>query len=99
MRKIIGILIILLGLISSCLFFTTGNNLDKNGINMRQNLKSKSGDTVAEFYYQDVGQISSELGGLCYSLGVGIFTISLGLGTIIYNSKKKIIHNESNLNM
>lgn len=85
MKKIIGASVIILGTISCYLFFSAGAYLDNNGNNMRQTLKSKGGESVAEFYYQDVGNISSGLGGLCYSLGTGIFAISLGLGVIIYN--------------
>lgn len=98
MKKIIGVFIIILGLISGYMFFYAGNYLDRNGVNMKQNLKSKGGESVAEYYYQDMGEMNCGLAGLCYALGVGNFAISLGLGTIVYSGKNKIKHNKVNEN-
>jgi hypothetical protein len=80
------------------MFFYSGNYLDRNGINMKQQLKSQAGQSVAEFYYQDMGEMNCGLAGLCYALGVGIVTISVGIGSILLTSpnKKKLIKNDEN---
>jgi hypothetical protein len=98
MKKVMGSIVIILGLISGYMFFYAGNYLDRNGINMKQNLKSKGGESVAEYYYQDIGEMNCGLAGLCYAFGMGDTTISIGLGGILLTSpnRKKQIKNDEN---
>jgi hypothetical protein len=56
---------------------------------MKQTLKSKGGESVAEFYYQDMEEMNSGLGGLCYAFGIGTLAISIGLGGILLTSSNK----------
>ncbi|MDS0525027.1 hypothetical protein NNC19_04985 [Clostridium sp. SHJSY1] len=73
-----GILTIVLGIASCIIFFVAGIDLGNTGDKMQQ-LKSQSGTTVAEAYYQDIGSMNKGLGKLCYGLGIASLAISIGL--------------------
>jgi hypothetical protein len=90
MKKTMGILTILLGIISCIMFFQAGSHLNDNGKEMKQ-LKSQGGTSLAEAYYQDIGEISKGLGSLCYAFGFGSLAISIGIGGNLYQTENKIV--------
>jgi len=55
MKKGIGILVIVLGVISSVLFFSAGNQLGTSGKELTT-LRSIGGTSVADAYYQEIGR-------------------------------------------
>lgn len=90
MKKTIGTVTIILGIIACIMFFNAGSHLTDTGKDMKK-LQSQGGTSLAEFYYQDVGEISNGIGKLCYALGLGTLAISLGIGGSICQVEKKII--------
>jgi hypothetical protein len=62
------------------MFFIAGSQLNKTAANMAD-LRSQSGTSLAEVYYQEVGGISKGLGFMSYGLGIGIIGISIALGS------------------
>ena len=60
-------------------------------------LRSQGGNSVAEFYYQDMGVMNKGIGLLADALGIGIITISIGMGTTLFvGHKDKNISNSEN---
>jgi len=90
MKKTIGMATTILGIIACIMFFSAGNHLSDNGKNMKQ-LKSQGGTSLAEVYYQDIGEMSNGLGKLCYAFGLGTLAISMGIGGNMYSAEKKNI--------
>jgi ribosomal protein L40E len=78
-NKNIGMLIITLGIISGIIFFVSGSQFYTTSTDM-SSLRSESGTSLAEAYYQDVGGMNKGLGLFSYALGVGIIAISIGIG-------------------
>lgn len=81
-KKVIAIICIALGLISGVLFFSAGSRLSKSGMELT-GLKSISGGTVNEFYYQEIGHYGIAYSLFAYALGTGIIMVSIGFGCII----------------
>ena len=54
MKTYVGILIIILGIAAGIIFFVSGIQLNRTGNSMKE-LRSQGGNSVAEFYYQDMG--------------------------------------------
>lgn len=90
MKKIIGVVTIILGIISCIMFFNAGSKLNDTGQEMKE-LRSQSGTSLAEAYYQEVGSVSEGLGKLCYAIGVGTLTISVGIGGNLCSTKNTIV--------
>lgn len=82
MKKSIGIAVITFGIISSGLFFSAGFKLGKSGL-ILTDLRSQSGAGIAEAYYQEIGRYGIAYSYLAYALGLGILSISFGLGGIL----------------
>lgn len=80
---------IILGVISCLMFFSAGSHLSNTGKDMEK-LKSQGGTSLAEVYYQEVGEISKGFGKLCYALGLGTLTISVGIGGDFSKKKNKV---------
>jgi hypothetical protein len=78
MKTYIGIIIIL-GIASGIIFFVSGIQLNRTGNNMKE-LHSQDGNSLAEFYYQDMGEMNKGLGLLSDALGVSIIPLSIGIG-------------------
>ena len=89
-KKILAGLIIILGLISGGMFFVAGKALENTGGEM-QFLISQSGTSLAEAYYQNVGDISTGLGKGFSAFGMAIITLSVGMASmvIVYDNNKK----------
>lgn len=96
MKKTIGVVTIILGIISGIMFFSAGSHLSDNGKDMKQ-LKSQGGTSLAEAYYQDVGEISNGIGKLCYALGLGTLATSIGIGGSLYSAESKIISEKDSI--
>jgi len=78
-KKNFGILIICLGILSGILFFSTGLSIGKTGTSMTE-LQSVSGTSVAEAYYQNVGELAIGLSLFMYAMGLSVVTVSVGFG-------------------
>jgi hypothetical protein len=96
MKKFFGGVTIILGVVSCSMFFSAGSHLNTTGRDMNK-LKSQGGTSLAEVYYQEVGEISKGIGKICYALGVGSLTISIGLGANLLKSDNKV-KSDSNCN-
>lgn len=96
MRKFIGGVTIILGIISCIIFFSAGSHLNTTGEDMN-NLRSQSGTSLAEAYYQEIGEVSKGIGKLCYALGVGSLTISIGVGGSLLEYKNKFQLENNNI--
>lgn len=69
-------------IIAFIIFFIGGCILNGNASSMKR-LRSQSGDSLAEVYYQDVGYISQGLGWLSYGIGFSQLAIIIGMGAKI----------------
>lgn len=79
-KRPLGALIIAIGTISFILLFNAGSQIKKGSLPMAT-LTSEAGNTVAEAYYQDMGQVLKGFSYLCYGLGLAVLGISVDLGT------------------
>ncbi len=79
MKKTIGMLIIALGVISGILFFKAGLSLYSEGKELAD-LRSVSGTSIAESYYQSIGKYGIAYATVSFAFGLGVISISLGLG-------------------
>jgi hypothetical protein len=79
MRKYLGIIVIVFGLLSGGMFFNAGINLNKSGNELTQ-LRSRAGQTVAEAYYQEIGRYGVAYSIFSYALGLGVISTPIGLG-------------------
>ena len=82
MRKGIGIAVMVLGLLSSGLFFNAGSQLSKSGQELTS-LRSQNGTSVSEVYYQKMGRYGLAYSSLAYALGLASLSVSLGLGGLL----------------
>jgi ABC-type Na+ efflux pump permease subunit len=93
MKKILGIIVIALGLASGALFYQAGTQFKESASDLREHgkeltyLRSKGGTTVAEAYYQEIGRYGISFAGswigcsyFSYALGMGVLALSTGLG-------------------
>ena len=78
-KKTLGLIIIFLGIISGVVFFVSGNLMGSTGSTMTD-LQSQAGNTVAEAYYQNVGQLAKGISIFIYALGMTTITFSVGFG-------------------
>ena len=98
MRKSIGAIVIVIGIIAGLVFFASGNQLNKSGDSMKL-LVSQSGTSLAEAYYQDMGKMNTGLGTFAYALGLGIMAISIGIGAALIRSNETIDINKTTTNL
>jgi predicted metal-dependent phosphotriesterase family hydrolase len=82
LNKVAGALVIILGLMSSYFFYSAGNQLQTSGQNLTQ-LRSQGGESVAEFYYQEIGRYGIAYSKVSHALALGILSISCGIGGIL----------------
>jgi len=68
-----------LGVLSGLLFFGAGSSISKTGDNM-QKLQSQSGTSLAEAYYQEVGELAKGISLFAYGLGLSVIAFSIGMG-------------------
>ncbi|MBD3371518.1 MAG: hypothetical protein GF403_02235 [Candidatus Coatesbacteria bacterium] len=79
MRKVLGVLVLLLGVASCILFFISASQLAESGDELTY-LRSVGGSTVAEYYYQEIGRFGIAVSMSLYALGLGTLGLCLGLG-------------------
>jgi hypothetical protein len=93
MKKVLGIIVIALGLASGGLFYQAGTQFKESGSDLRKHgeeltyLRSRGGETIAEAYYQEIGRYGISYAGygigfshFSYALGLGVLAVSTGLG-------------------
>lgn len=76
---VLGKSIIVIGIISCILLFSAGFQIKKGAVPM-ETITSQAGNTIAEEYYQKMGQVLEGFSYLCYGLGVGILGLSINAG-------------------
>lgn len=79
MRRTLGIAVIILGIIAGVVFFSAGSKISETGKQMNK-LQSQGGTSLAEAYYQDVGDVAGGFGIFAYGVGTAIIALSLGIG-------------------
>jgi hypothetical protein len=89
-RKLIGILVVALGLASGYLFYKAGGRLKEEGAELTS-LRSVGGNSIAESYYQSMGRYGVAYGSVCYAVGVGIVALSLGLGGRLFFADQETV--------
>jgi len=88
MRKALGIFVVVLGFISSGLFFTAGTQLAESGQDLTT-LRSRGGESVNEVYYQNIGRYGIAYSRFSYAMGVAFLMMSLGFGSILITKEEK----------
>lgn len=82
MKRLFGVTIIAAGVLSGLLFFIAGSRLSSSATDLTE-LRSVGGTSVAEAYYQEMGKHGLAYSLISYACGLGIISISLGLGGIL----------------
>ena len=90
LKKTLAILAVVFGLIISGLCFSAGSLLSESGKELTS-LQSRGGTSVAEVYYQKIGQFGVAFSLLSYALGITSFILSLGLGWVILTLDERLI--------
>ena len=80
MQKKLKIAAFILGIISGIVIFIAGSSLKSTGSDMNE-LRSQSGTSLAEVYYQEVGDISKGLGLALQGVAIGVVAISITEGS------------------
>jgi hypothetical protein len=79
MRRILGVVTIIAGIVTTLLFLNAAIDYREAG-NKMMTLRSQSGDSLAELYYQDMGQVSKGHGSSAYAFALLTLSCSVGLG-------------------
>lgn len=82
MKRAIGIVVLICGLLSGIVFFVAGFNLSAASTHMTD-LRSVGGNSVAEAYYQEAGRQGLAYSTAFHACGLGIISISLGLAGLL----------------
>ena len=88
MKKVIAVIVLLLGLAIGGLFIYSGTLIYGSGDELTY-LRSQGGSSVAEAYYQEIGRYGIALSYFIYACGGSIIVISIGLSTMIFSKRKK----------
>jgi len=88
MKKILAVAVIVLGFVSSILLFIAGTQFSESGDRLTR-LRSVGGTSVAEAYYQEIGQYGIAYSFFSYALGVGILATSIGVGGCLLKKEQK----------
>lgn len=83
MRKIIGGIVIVLGIIAGILLFSAGSAMNSHGAELTK-LQSEAGNTIAEAYYQEIGNYGIATSQAYYGFGLAVIAISLALGARLF---------------
>jgi hypothetical protein len=87
MNRLFGVVIILVGLGSGVLFFNAGQKLNASGNTLAQ-LRSQAGNTIAEVYYEEMGQHGEAYALMSYAFGLGVVAIAFGLGATLISRRE-----------
>jgi hypothetical protein len=82
MRKVIGLIVMAAGIVSGLLFFSAASKLNTSATDLTK-LRSVGGTSIAEAYYQEMGQHGLAYSIISYACGLGIISVSLGLGGLL----------------
>jgi hypothetical protein len=83
LKDFIASLIIIVGVFSGVSFIKAGNKLNEAGEYLLK-LKSQSGYSVAEFYYNGIGHYGIAYSDFAFGMGMLTIIISLGIGTFLF---------------
>ncbi len=97
MKKTLGILIIALGIISGIMFFIAGFSLYSEGKEL-SSIRSVGGNSIAESYYQSIGKYGIAYGTISFAFGLGVISISLGLGGRMLFDDSEVTNKAENQN-
>jgi hypothetical protein len=86
-RKLLAGTVLALGLVATFLCFNAGSILQEAGDDLTT-LRSRGGETVAEHYYQQVGQYGRAYARLAYAAGLGSLLVSVGLAGLLLPRKE-----------
>ena len=84
MKKVLGIIVIALGLASGGLFYQAGTQFKESGSDLREHgkeltyLRSRGGESIAEAYYQEIGRYGISYAG--YGIGFFSFFVCIRIG-------------------
>lgn len=97
MKKIFGVLILIVGILSGLMFFVAGSKLSSASTDITE-ISSIGGRSVAEAYYQETGKQGLAYSTGLYACGLGIIAISLGFGGLLLSDaeRKTKIENTEN---
>jgi hypothetical protein len=85
MRRILGVVTIIAGVVTTLLFLNAAIEYREAGSKMMA-LRSQSGDSLAELYYQDMGQVSKAHGSSAYAFALLTLSCSVGVGGYLVGS-------------
>ncbi len=97
MKKTLGVLIIALGVISGILFFKAGLSLYSEGKEL-SSIRSVGGNSIAESYYQSIGKYGIAYATISFAFGLGVISISLGLGGRMLLADSELTNKTANQN-
>jgi hypothetical protein len=89
MKNVAAVFVLILGLAVGGLFLYSGYLIQESG-NDLTTLRSQSGTSVAEAYYQEIGRFGIALSYFAYACGGGIAVISIGVCGLLASSTKKV---------
>lgn len=69
----------IIGILSCIFLFVAGSQISKGAAPM-QTITSQAGGTIAEEYYDDMGQVLQGFSYFCYGLGLAILGFSINVG-------------------
>jgi hypothetical protein len=82
MFRVAGVVVALLGAAAGLAFHAAGRKFAASGERL-SSLRSVSGTTVAESYYQEMGAHGLAYAGLCNAAGLAAFMAGLGIGCLL----------------
>ncbi|HEV7857980.1 MAG TPA: hypothetical protein VGO91_05060 [Pyrinomonadaceae bacterium] len=82
MKKLFGLIIIAVGILSGAVFFIAGSKLNSSATDLTE-IRSVGGNSVAEAYYQEMGHHGLAYSLISFACGLGIISISLGFGGLL----------------
>ncbi|WP_017413473.1 hypothetical protein [Clostridium tunisiense] len=83
---IVGVLVIVLGIIACGLFFMSASDITTSASDMIT-LRSQSGTSVAEAYYQDMGKVFKGFAMFSRAIGISTLSITTYMGTRLIKGK------------
>ena len=88
MRKILGVLVLIAGILSGLMFFVAGSKLSMASTEITD-IRSVGGTSVAEAYYQETGRQGLAYATGLYAFGLGIIALSLGFGGLLLSDTER----------
>ena len=92
--KIIGCIVIVIGIFAGIQFFSAGSAMNTHGKELT-GLQSQAGNTIAEVYYQEIGNLGIATSQAYYGFGAAIIAITLASGAYLLGANKSTLTNSS----